>query len=106
MAERLIDAAPVENQLQYEACIQAGTPAGPGYGRALRLVKEAPTVERSVIIKCNMMLQEKDYAALADKLAKQLDDGALALPAYCELLAEVPKGGKLQIVAEVQHETD
>lgn len=53
-----------------------------------------------MIIKCNVLLRPGDYEKMAEDFAKQVAAGCLTLPAYCEILPEIPNDGKVQLVAE------
>lgn len=103
MAQRLIDATPLENQLQYEACIQAGTPAGPGYGRALRLVRESPTALEWIPVEERLPAPEQLVITWSEEtrdleLLNRLENFQEDAVTHWMALPDLPE--------EVQHETD
>lgn len=52
-----------------------------------------------VIVRVNANLHPVDLAKLTASLREQASTGALVLPAFCELLAEVPDGTEVEVVA-------
>ena len=52
-----------------------------------------------VIVKVNANIHPTTLAELREGIRKQARTGALVLPAYCELLAEVPDGTEVEVVA-------
>lgn len=69
----------------------------------LDLIADQPTLAPApapAIIKCDMILPKWQYDVMAKEFAKQVAAGGLVLPPWCELLAELPNDGTVQVVAE------
>lgn len=59
-----------------------------------------------VIVKVNCHFHPAALAELRERLRRQAQTGVLALPPYCELLAEVPDGTEVEVVAGERPESD
>lgn len=57
--ERLIDAGPLESQLENLAKSWTGTFSGPAYSNALERVKNAPTVDAVQVVRCGECIHQK-----------------------------------------------
>lgn len=55
-----------------------------------------------VIIKCNVMLSDKDRRKLEINIHDQAADGVIVLPYFCDLLTDAPDGEGVQIVQPTQ----
>ena len=59
-----------------------------------------------VIVRVNANVGPTSLAKLRKSLRDQARTGALALPSFCELLAEVPDGTEVEVVAGRRPESD
>ena len=53
-----------------------------------------------VIIKCNIHIKRDEFLALHTGLTEMAKTGVILLPAYCELLNEVPPDTEVAVVKE------
>ena len=53
-----------------------------------------------VIIKCMLMMKQEKQKELHDAIAEMAKTGVILLPAYCELLNEVPPDTEIVVIKE------
>lgn len=53
-----------------------------------------------LIIKCDAMLRPEAFKDMAAEIARQCRGGSLVLPHSCHLVAEIPDGEEIKVVAE------
>lgn len=50
-----------------------------------------------LVVKCNMLMRNKEFDDLYDHIKSQMEDGLVVLPPYCEVLV-VPEDIEVKII--------